>query len=81
MWTSQTTTSGKPTGYGLGWGVLSDHGELAVAHTGSQQGATATLFLIPARGFAVAIMSNMEDVDTAAMAHSIADSVRADWAN
>lgn len=76
MWTEQTMSAGKPTGYGLGWGILSDHGKLALAHTGSQQGATATLFLIPTRGFAVAVMTNLEDVDTAAIAHSVAEILR-----
>lgn len=81
MWSAQTTSAGESTGYGLGWGILSDHGELAVAHTGGQQGATATLFLIPGRGFAVAVMTNIEDVNTANIAHSIADSLRTDSTN
>jgi serine beta-lactamase-like protein LACTB len=73
MWTAQTTPDGKSTGYGLGWGILSDHGDVTVAHSGDQQGASAQLFLIPRRGFAVAIMTNLEGVDLAPIAHSIAD--------
>ncbi len=76
MWAAQTTSTGSSTGYGLGWGILSDHGELALAHTGSQQGASATLLLIPSRRFAVAIMANIEDVDSATIAHAVADAVR-----
>jgi CubicO group peptidase (beta-lactamase class C family) len=75
MWTAQTTSDGKSTGYGLGCGILSDHGDLAVAHSGDQQGASAQLFLIPSRRFAVAIMTNLEAVELAPMAHSIADAL------
>ena len=40
MWTSLKTEDGKPTGYGLGWGILDKFGVHIVAHTGGQQGTS-----------------------------------------
>ena len=73
MWTSQTTTDGKPTGYGYGWDVKQRNGILTVEHTGHQPGASNILLLLPGRGFAVAIMSNTDDINVTPMAETLAN--------
>ena len=45
----------------------------AVAHSGDQQGASATLLLIPEKRLGIAILSNTENLDVDALAHSTAD--------
>ena len=61
MWTPvQLTGGGKPSNYGLGFGVLMLEGGKYVAHGGSQQGASTSLVIIPEKHFSVAAMSNQE---------------------
>ena len=59
MWTSQKTKDGKPTHYGLGWGVGTRKGRRIIAHSGSQAGTSCVLVLLPDRQLAVSIMSNL----------------------
>jgi serine beta-lactamase-like protein LACTB, mitochondrial len=75
MWTSQKTRDGKPTGYGMGWGVGEFHGVKMVAHNGGQSGTDTNLILIPTKGFAVAAMCNQEDADMSKLARAIAEIV------
>lgn len=62
MWTSQNTSAGQATGYGYGWEV----------RTGRQPGTSDILVLLPSRDFAVAIMSNTDDIDVTPMAETLA---------
>jgi CubicO group peptidase (beta-lactamase class C family) len=73
MWTSQTTTDGKPTGYGYGWDVKQQNGILWVEHSGHQPGASNILLLLPSRGFAVSIMSNTDNINITPMAETLAN--------
>jgi serine beta-lactamase-like protein LACTB, mitochondrial len=60
MWRRQKTSDGKETRYGLGF-FLSGEGEaLRVAHSGAQEKTRTQLLMVPARGLAVALMSNCE---------------------
>ncbi len=72
MWTPITNLS-KDRGYALGWGVFSYRGMKAIAHSGDQQGASSALLLIPEKQLGIAILSNTENADLEALAHSIAD--------
>ena len=63
MWTTQKTKDGKDTHYGLGWGKADLDGETIYAHSGDQPGTRTSLFVIPSRKMAFAVMINMEDVD------------------
>jgi serine beta-lactamase-like protein LACTB len=62
MWTSQKTRDGKPTFYGLGWGVGQLRGRLQVSHTGGQAGVSTVLRYLPRDQVAVAMMFNLENV-------------------
>lgn len=60
MFTPQKTNDGKATSYGLGW-VVSKRGQWTVImHSGAQQRVSTHLAMIPDRGFAVALMCNLE---------------------
>ena len=72
MWMSVTNLP-KGRGYALGWGVFSYRGMKAVAHSGDQQGAVASLLLIPEKRLGIAILSNTEHLDVDTLAHSTAD--------
>jgi CubicO group peptidase (beta-lactamase class C family) len=63
MWTPTKLTGGKMSNYGLGFGVLMISGEKYVAHSGSQQGTSTAMAIIPGKHFAVAALANMDGVD------------------
>jgi len=65
MWTSQKTSNGKETHYGLGWGITDLDGIRIFAHTGGQQGTSTSLIAMPSRDYASAVMINMESIDAA----------------
>ena len=71
MWTSQKTADGKPTNYGMGFGITPGPGPRRIAHGGSQQGTSTSMILVPEKRFAVAVMINMDDVPATALARSI----------
>jgi len=60
MWTSQKTTDGKDTGYGLGWIVSNDSGLRIVGHEGGQQRVATAIVLVPEKKMAVAVLCNLE---------------------
>jgi CubicO group peptidase (beta-lactamase class C family) len=62
MFTSQKTRDGKATNYGFGWNINTRNGQRIVGHSGAQQRVSTTLHLIPARGLAVVLMANLEDL-------------------
>jgi CubicO group peptidase (beta-lactamase class C family) len=71
MWTSQKTADGSATSYGLGWGILAKHGLAVIAHTGSQQGTSTAMVLVPDRQAAVVVLINMDGVDAAKLCDNI----------
>ncbi|MGH9523880.1 MAG: serine hydrolase domain-containing protein [Terriglobales bacterium] len=71
MWTSQSTTDGKLTHYGMGFGVLDVDGVHLVGHSGSQQGTSTAMMAVPSRHFAAAVMVNMEGVNAQSLVFSI----------
>ena len=59
LWASQRTSDGKPTGYGMGWGVNTDStGRLSVSHSGGSVGGTALLMVYPKEQMVFAFLFN-----------------------
>lgn len=73
MWTSQKTSDGKETGYGMGFGVGSMGGVRAVSHSGGQQRVSTYLLIVPSKRFAAAVMTNLEGADGSAIAKGLAE--------
>ncbi|MGA2741661.1 MAG: serine hydrolase domain-containing protein [Bryobacteraceae bacterium] len=64
MWTPVIVPSGgQASNYGLGFGVLMAEGGKYVAHSGSQQGTSTSMAIVPGRHFAVAALANMDEVE------------------
>ena len=60
-WTSQKTTDGKDTGYGIGWSVTTDStGRVRVGHTGGAMGGTASLQIFPKEKLVIALLVNSD---------------------
>ena len=71
MWISQKTADGKPTGYGMGWGLVEKFGVHILAHTGGQQGTSTAFAVVPERRAGVVVLANMDNVDSGSLADEI----------
>lgn len=71
MWTSQKTSDGKETHYGLGWGLADLEGIRIFAHTGDQQGTSTSLIVMPSRNYASVLMINMDGINAASLNREI----------
>jgi serine beta-lactamase-like protein LACTB len=61
LWTSQRTTDGKETGYGMGWFVDRDSaGRRRVFHSGGSVGGTAYLLIYPDQKLVIALLVNSD---------------------
>ena len=61
LWTSQRTTDGKETGYGMGWFVDHDSaGRRRVYHSGGSVGGTAYLLIYPDQKLVLALLVNSD---------------------
>jgi serine beta-lactamase-like protein LACTB len=61
LWTSQRTTDGKETGYGMGWFVDRDAaGRRRVFHSGGSVGGTAYLLIYPDQKLVLALLVNSD---------------------
>ncbi|MCL4523728.1 MAG: beta-lactamase family protein [Acidobacteria bacterium] len=59
LFTSQKTSDGKETGYGIGWSILKDaSGHRILMHTGGSVGGTSVLLLHPDSKIVVAMICN-----------------------
>jgi serine beta-lactamase-like protein LACTB, mitochondrial len=61
LWTSQRTTDGKETGYGMGW--FTDHdaaGRRRIFHSGGSVGGTAYLLIYPDEKLVLALLVNSD---------------------
>lgn len=65
LFTSQRTTAGKETGYGIGWRTEreQDTGRWRVWHHGRSAGGTTALVLYPDEGVVAVVIANLSDVD------------------
>jgi CubicO group peptidase (beta-lactamase class C family) len=75
MWTPLNLpgVSDKPSHYGLGFGVLMVDGQKYVAHSGSQQGTSTSMAIVPEKHFAVAALANMDGVEPSEVVQGILD--------
>ena len=74
MWTSQTTSTGEETGYGIGWANFTDiSGRKVIGHVGGSVGGTTVFRIYPNEGLVVAIISNTSEVELASLTESIVD--------
>jgi serine beta-lactamase-like protein LACTB, mitochondrial len=63
LFSSQKTTDGKETGYGIGWSVgTSKSGQKVYAHNGGAAGGSSRLILYPDAHLVVAMICNFEGV-------------------
>jgi CubicO group peptidase (beta-lactamase class C family) len=65
MWTASKQSLATPgfiPGYGLGFMVL--EGGKYISHTGAQAGTSTSLFILPEARFAVAVLANMDGVNS-----------------
>jgi CubicO group peptidase (beta-lactamase class C family) len=58
MQTPQVPAANMATHWGLGWGIRGVDGERMVSHGGAWTGFRASLAVVPAKGFAVAVLTN-----------------------
>jgi serine beta-lactamase-like protein LACTB len=72
MWTSQRTTSGEQTGYGIGWFTGSVEGHREVWHTGGAVGGSTILLIRPDDEVVVAILTNLGNAPPTGPAREIA---------
>jgi len=75
MFTRAKTRDGEPVPYGLGWQIQETAGQKWVSHGGAQQGISTLLVTLPAEGFSVALMTNLERVVLNPLALRIAEIV------
>ncbi len=62
LWTSQRTSDGKDTEYGMGWRVDRDErGRRRVRHSGGAQGGTANLVIYPDEALVAALLVNSDE--------------------
>ncbi len=62
LWTSQKTSDGKETEYGIGWTVDRDsRGRARVRHSGGAQGGTANLVIYPSARLVLAMIVNSDE--------------------
>lgn len=72
MWTSQRTTGGEETGYGIGWFVGDVDGRRQVWHTGGAVGGSTILLIWPEERVVVSILTNLESARPTGPAREIA---------
>ena len=66
MWTPSMLPSlsdGKPSRYGMGFGVFTIDGQQVVGHSGAQQGTSTYMAFVPGKRFAVAVFANADEVE------------------
>jgi serine beta-lactamase-like protein LACTB len=71
MWTPQKAADGSQNGYALGWGTQKKYGLALVEHSGSQQGTSTSIILVPERRAGVVVLANMDGVDATALSTEI----------
>lgn len=72
MYTAQKTRDGQPAPCGLGFRIQESPGLKWVAHVGDQPGVTAMLASLPAQGFSVVLITNLELAELDRLASRIA---------
>lgn len=74
MWTSQKTSSGEETGYGIGWSIEIDESERKIIrHGGGSIGGITELRIYPDQGLVVAVITNTAPANVSSLASEIAE--------
>jgi CubicO group peptidase (beta-lactamase class C family) len=73
MFAKQKTRSGRMIGYGLGWSLEQRKGRRAVLHTGGQERVNNVLYMLPDRGLAIAILTDLEGCQPTDVARKLAE--------
>lgn len=60
MYAPMKTRDGKPTGYGMGWNILTISGHRAYVHDGGQQETRTFALYLPDQKTAIAFAMNLE---------------------
>jgi CubicO group peptidase (beta-lactamase class C family) len=71
MWTRQKMRDGKETSYGLGWAVDQMDNQKVVSHGGGQAGTSTFLLLMPEKGLAIGVMSNLQGLPVSELTQQI----------
>jgi serine beta-lactamase-like protein LACTB len=59
MWTSQATSNGRDTGYGIGWNITADDaGRKIIRHSGGSVGGITELRIYPDQKLVIAVITN-----------------------
>ena len=61
LWTSQRTTDGEMTGYGIGWSTGDLNGQRIISHGGGSVGGNCLLMILPERDLVLAITTNISN--------------------
>ena len=61
LWTSQRTTGGEVTGYGIGWSTGDLNGQRIISHGGGSVGGNCLLFILPERDLVLAMTTNISN--------------------
>jgi serine beta-lactamase-like protein LACTB, mitochondrial len=62
---------GKANSYALGWGNGTVSGARSVGHSGSQQGASTMILLVPERRAGVVVLMNLDGADASGLAREL----------
>jgi len=82
MWTSQKTSSGEETGYGIGWAVeIDDSKRKIIRHGGGSIGGITELRIYPDQGLVVAVITNTAPANVRSLASEIAEHFLTDQAH
>jgi serine beta-lactamase-like protein LACTB len=74
FWTSQRTTDGEDTGYGIGWTSRKDgNGRIYVGHTGGSVGGSTSFFIYPDTEVVVVIIANMTSTSFGSLSGQLAE--------
>ncbi len=71
MWTPLKAADGSQNGYALGWGNAKKFGLSIVSHSGSQQGTSTSILLVPERRAGIVVLVNMDGVDATELSTEI----------
>ena len=71
MWTTQKQADGTVDHYGLGFGIAKVGELAAVGHSGSQQGTSTDILIVPEKRDGIVVLINMDELDAAGLAHGL----------
>lgn len=71
MWAAVPMKSGKPSAYGLGWGINQIGNETYYEHSGGQQGTSTHWIVMPSRRISIAVLTNLESSPATGIAREL----------